>query len=164
MTLTLPFFGIQIGLFAVATAASAWAAHPFHAQWKEAARAVRAPAAGLPYGAPPGQQAGWHGQPARCPAAHPGESGCQQRAGSPADGTRQRYLYRRGYALGSSPESAAEELWAELGDPALPRPRSWTCWITRTRIRRGSNLEPLESVSLDDLDAAWEDLQQQMQA
>ena len=31
------------------------------------------------------------------------------------------------------------------------------------RIRKGSNLEPLESVNLDDLDAAWENLQQQLQ-
>ena len=71
MTLSLPFIGIQVGLFAVATAASTWAAHPFQAQWKAAARAVRRAAAVLPRGSPPGRQAGWHGQQARCPAARP---------------------------------------------------------------------------------------------
>ena len=30
-------------------------------------------------------------------------------------------------------------------------------------IRKGSNLEPLESVNLDDLDTAWENLQRQLQ-
>jgi hypothetical protein len=39
--LSLPFIGIQLGLFAVATAASAWAAHPYRAEWRQAVRAVR---------------------------------------------------------------------------------------------------------------------------
>jgi hypothetical protein len=77
------------------------------------------------------------------------------------DGARQGYLYRRGYALWSSPESAAGDLWAELGDPALP-PEVLDLLDYPDRIRRGSNVETLESVNLDDLDAAWENLQRQM--
>ena len=82
MTLSLPFIGVQLGLFAVATAASAWAAHPFHAQWKETTRPCGAPS-GTTGEAPAGRQAGWRGQRARCPAAHACKSGGQQCAGSP---------------------------------------------------------------------------------
>ena len=161
MTLTLPFFGIQIGLFAVATAASAWAAHPFHAQWKEAARAVRR--AARDYRTARRRASKLAGVVNRLTAL---QLTLVSQAASSAravlsDGTRQRYLYRRGYALGSSPESAAGDLWAELGDPALP-PEVLDLLDYPDRIRRGSNVEPLESVNLDDLDAAWEDLQRQM--
>ena len=161
-TLSLPFIGIQVGLFAVAAAASAWAAHPFQAQWKAATGAVR--------------------------RANRGYRGARRRAGKIAgivnglaagqltlvsmaasgawailsDGTRQRYLYRRSYALGSSPEPIAEDLWVQPAKPELPR-EVLDLLDYPERIKRGSNLEPLESVNLDDLDAAWEKLQQQMQ-
>jgi len=88
ITLSLPFIGIQVGLFAVATAASAWAAHPFHAQWKEAARAAR--------------------------RANRGYRTARRRAGKLAGivnrlAVRQRSLYRRGHTLGSPRERAAED-------------------------------------------------------
>jgi hypothetical protein len=161
MTLSLPFFGIQVGLFAVATAASAWAAHPFHAQWKQAAGAVRR--AGRDYRAARRRSSKLAGVVNRLAAR---QLTLVSQAASSAravlqDGARQRYLYRRGYALGSSPEPAAGDLWAELGDTALP-PEALDLLDYPDRIRRGSNVEPLESVNLDDLDAAWENLQRQM--
>ena len=39
--LSLPFIGIQLGLFAVAVAASTWVAHPYRAEWRQAGREVR---------------------------------------------------------------------------------------------------------------------------
>ena len=77
MTLSLPFIGIQVGLFAVATAASTWAAHPFQAQWKAAARAVRRASRGYRAARRRAGKLSWHRQQARCPAAHLREQGCQ---------------------------------------------------------------------------------------
>jgi hypothetical protein len=161
MTLSLPFIGIQVGLFGVATAASAWAAHPFQAQWKAAVRAVRRADRG--YRAARrrvGKLAGIvNGLAAR-------QLTLVSKAASGAwavlwDGTRQRYLYRRGYALGSSPQPAAEYLWAQPAKPELPR-AVLDLLEHPEHVRQGSNLESLESVSLDDLDAVWEQLQQQL--
>ena len=162
MTLSLPFIGIQVGLFAVATAASTWAAHPFQAQWKAAARAVRR--AGRGYRAArrrAGKRAGIVNRLAARQLTFVSKAASGARAVL-SDGTRQRYLYRRGYALGSSPEPAAEDLWVPLAKPELPR-EVLDLLEYPDRIRKGSNLEPLESVNLDDLDAAWENLQRQLQ-
>lgn len=161
MTLSLPFIGIQVGLFAVATAASAWAAHPFQAQWKENARVLRR--AVRRYQAKrrrAGQQAGVVNRHAARHLTLVSQAGSGARAVL-WDGTRQRHLYRRGYALASTPEPAAEDLWADVAGPALPT-EVLDLLDYPDRIRRGSNIEPLESVSLDDLDAAWEDLQLQI--
>jgi hypothetical protein len=162
MTLSLPFIGIQVGLFAVATAASAWAAHPFHAQWKAAARDVRHANRG--YRTARRRAGKLAGIVNRLAARH---LTLVSKAASGAwavlsDGMRQRYLYRRAYALGSSPEPVAEDLWVQPAQSELPR-EVLDLLDYPDRIRRGSNVEPLESVNLDDLDAAWEKLQQQMQ-
>ena len=126
MTLSLPFIGIQVGLFGVATAASAWAAHPFQAQWKAAVRAVRRADRG--YRAArrrAGKLAGIvNGLAAR-------QLTLVSKAASGAwavlwDGTRQRYLYRRGYALGSSPQPACRTSLGSACEarvaPSGPRP------------------------------------------
>ena len=162
MTLSLPFIGIQVGLFAVATAASAWAAHPFRAQWKVATRAVRR--AGRGYRAArrrTGKLAGIVNGLAARQLTLVSQAASGARAVL-SDGTRQRHLYRRGYALGPAPEPVAEDLWGQLAEPGLP-PEVLDLLEYPDRIRRGSNLEPLETVNLDDLDAAWEHLQQQLQ-
>jgi hypothetical protein len=162
MSLSLPFIGIQIGLFAVATAASTWAAHPFQAQWKAVARAVRRASRG--YRAARRRAGKLAGVVNKLAARH---LTFVSKAASGAsavlsDGMRQRYLYRRGYALASSPEPAAEDLWIPLTLPELPR-EILDLLEYPDRSRKGSNLEPLESVTLDDLDAAWENLQRQLQ-
>ena len=162
MTLSLPFIGIQVGLFAVATAASTWAAHPFQAQWKAAARTVRHASRGYRAAR---RRAGKLAGIVNKLAARQLTFVSKAASGAWAvlsDGTRQRYLYRRGYALGSSPEPAAEDLWVPPAKPELPR-EALDLMEYPDRIRKGSNLEPLESVNLDDLDAAWENLQQQLQ-
>ena len=161
-TLSLPFIGIQVGLFAVATAASAWAAHPFHAQWKEATRAVRRADRGYRAAR---RRAGKLGGIVNGLAARQLTLVSQAASSARAvlsDGTRQRYLYRRGYALGSLPEPVAEDLWVQPTEPELPR-EVLDLLEYPDHIRMGSNLEPLESVSLDDLDAAWENLLRQTQ-
>ena len=162
MTLSLPFIGIQVGLFAVATAASTWAAHPYQAQWKASARAVRR--AGRGYRAArrrAGKLAGIVNKLAarQLTFVSKAASGAQAVL---SDGTRQRYVYRRGYALGSSLESAAEDFWVPPAKPELPR-EVLDLLEYPDHIRKGSNLEPLESVNLDDLDTAWESLQRQLQ-
>jgi hypothetical protein len=161
LPLSLPFIGIQLGLFAVATAASTWAAHPYQAQWRAAARAVRRARSG--YRAArrrAGRLAGRVNlQAARQLTAISKAASAAQALLS--DGTRQRYLYRRGYALVSAPETATD-LWARLAPPELPR-EVLDLLEYPDRIRTGSNLEPLESVTLNDLDAAWENRQRQAQ-
>ena len=160
-TLSLPFIGIQVGLFAVATAASAWAAHPFQAQWKEATRAVRRADRGYRTAR---RRAGKLAGIVNRLAARQLTLVSQAASGARAvlsDGTRQRYLYRRSYALGASPEPVAEDLWAQQAGPELPL-EVLDLLGYPDHVRRGSNLEPLESVNLDDLDAVWENLQQQM--
>jgi hypothetical protein len=162
ITLSLPFIGIQVGLFAVATAASAWAAHPFQSQWKAATRAVHRANRG--YRAArrrTGKLAGIVNGLAARQLTLISQAASGARAVL-SDGTRQRYLYLRGYALGAAPEPVAKDLWGQLAEPGLP-PEALDLLEYPDRIRRGSNLEPLETVNLDDLDAAWENLQQQMQ-
>lgn len=161
LPLSLPFIGIQLGLFAVATAASTWAAHPFQAQWRAAARASRRARSGYRSAR---RRAGRLAGRVNLQAAR--QLTAISKAASAAqallsDGTRQRYLYRRGYALASAPESAAD-LWVPPAPPELPR-EVLDLLEYPDRIRTGSNLEPLESVTLNDLDAAWENLQRQAQ-
>lgn len=161
MTLSLPFIGIQLGLFTVATAASIWAAHPFQAQWKAAARAVRHTSRGYRAAR---RRAGRRAGVVNKLAARQLTFVSKAASGGWAvlsDGTRQRYLYRRGYALGASPDLAIEDLWVPLAKPGLPG-EVLDLLEYPDRIRKGSNLEPLESVDLDDLDAAWETLQRQL--
>jgi hypothetical protein len=162
MTLSLPFIGIQVGLFAVATAASAWAAHPFHAQWKEHTRMLRR--AVRYYQAKrrrAGRRAGTVNGHAARHLALVSQAASSARAVL-SDGTRQRYLYRRNYALASAPEPAADGLWTDMAGLTLP-PEVLDLLDYPDRIRPGSNIEPLESVNLNDLDAGWESLQQQLQ-
>ena len=162
MTLSLPFIGIQLGLFAVATAASTWAAHPFQAQWKAAARAVRHASRGYRAARRRAGRASWRRQQARCPAAHLREQGRQRRVGSPVGRDTatlpvQARLCPRGFSGAWLPRISGSR-WPSPDCPGevldlLEYP---------DRIRKGSNLEPLESVNLDDLDAAWENLQRQL--
>lgn len=162
MTLSLPFIGIQVGLFAVATAASAWAAHPFHAQWEAAARAVRRAERGYRTAR---RRAGRLAGVVNGLAARQLTLVSQAASGAWAvlsDGTRQRHLYRRAYALESLPEPVTEDLWAQPDQPELPK-EVLDLLEYPDHIRPGGNIEPLESVNLDDLDAAWENLQQQLQ-
>jgi hypothetical protein len=162
MTLSLPFIGIQLGLFAVATAASIWAAHPFQAQWKAAVRAARR--AGRRYRAArrrAGRLAGIVNKLAARQLTFVSKAASSGWAVL-SDGTRQRYLYRRSYVLAASPEPAIEDLWAPPAKAELPG-EVLDLLEHLDRIRKGSNLEPLESVALDDLDAVWENLQRQLQ-
>jgi hypothetical protein len=162
MTLSLPFIGIQLGLFAVATAASIWAAHPFQAQWKAAVRAGRH--AGRRYRVAR-RRAGRLAGTVNKLAARQLTFVSKAASGGWAvlsDGTRQRYLYRRSYALAASPERAIEDLWAPPAKAELPA-EVLDLLEHPDRIRKGSNLEALESVALDDLDEAWENLQRQLQ-
>jgi hypothetical protein len=157
MTLSLPFIGIQLGLFTVATAASIWAAHPFQAQWKAAARAVRHASRGY-------RSAGWPAGIVNKLAARQLTFASKAASGGWAvlsDGTRQRYLYRREYALGPAPEPAVDDLWVSPAKPELPGQVLELLGYPDCS-RKGSNLEPLESVGLDDLDADWENLQRQL--
>ena len=62
----------------------------------------------------------------------------------------------------SAPDPVADDLWVELAEPTC-RPEVLDLLDYPDHIRRGSDLEPLESVSLDDLDADWENLQRQLQ-
>jgi membrane protein implicated in regulation of membrane protease activity len=161
MTLSFPFIGIQVGLFAVATAASAWAAHPFHAQWKKHTRTLRR---AVRYYQAKRRRAGRRAGLVNGYAARHLSLVCQAASSAQAvlsDGTRQRYLYRRGYLLAGSPEPAAAGLWSDVAGPALP-PEVLDLLDYPDRIRPGSNIEPLESVNLDDLDADWEKLQRQL--
>ena len=90
------------------------------------------------------------------------EQGCQRRAGSPvgrdaaALPVQARLCPRVGAGAGCR---------GSLGPAAKPElPREVLDLLDYPdRIRKGSNLEPLESVSLDDLDADWENLQRQLQ-
>jgi hypothetical protein len=167
MTLSLPFIGIQVGLFAVATAASSWAAHPFQAQWRAAARAMRHADRG--YRTARRRAGRLAGKVNKLAARH---LTLVSRAASGtwavlSDGMRQRYLYRRAYALGSSalgssPELTVEDLWVQPARPELPRDVLEMLEYP-DRVRQGGHLEPLASVNLDDLDEAWEKLQQQLQ-
>jgi hypothetical protein len=161
MPLSLPFIGIQLGLFAVATAASTWAAHPFQARWKAAARAVRRASRGYRMAR---RRAGkLAGRVNKLAAQHLAFVSKAASGGWAvlSDGTRQRYHYRRGYALAASPEPAVDDLWVPSARPELPEV-VLDLLEYPDRIKTGSNLEPLESVDLDDLDAVWENLQHQL--
>jgi hypothetical protein len=162
MPLSLPFIGIQLGLFAVATAASTWAAHPFQAQWKAAARAVRRARRGYRSARRrAGRMAGRVNKRASRQLTAISKAASAARA-LLSDGARQRYLYRRGYALASAPEHS-QDLWASPNPAELPQ-EVLDLLEYPDRSKQGSNLEPLETVTLDDLDSTWEELQRQAQA
>jgi hypothetical protein len=155
--LTLPFIGIQLGLFLVATAASAWVAHPYRAEWRQADREAKdGGRAYLAVRESAGRQ-----------AVAVNELACEHRrlvaqtlAGAEAvlsDGYRQEHVYLRSLQHGQ-PEPVAEELYTgPLHEVTLPD--------VVQELRRypdvspGSNLAPLAFVTLDDLDVKWGELQ-----
>jgi hypothetical protein len=156
--LTLPFIGVQLGLFLVATAASVWVAHPYRAEWRQADREAKdAGRVYLTVRDSAGRQ-----------AAAVNELVCEHRrlaaqalAGAEAvlsDGYRQEHVYLRGLQHGQ-PEPVTEELYAgSLHQVELPDV------VRELRqypdVAAGSNLAPLELVSLEDLDAKWRELQE----
>jgi hypothetical protein len=161
--LSLPFIGIQLGLFAVAAAASAWAAHPFRSEWRRAARAVRR--AGRSYRSARRSAARLAGSVNKLVRRHR----ClvaQAAAGVAAvlsDATRQGYLYRWGHQHGL-PEPVTEKLHVgPVTQPELPGPVRELLLDYPDEIAPGSNLAPLQPVTLDDLDTARSKLLQQEQ-
>jgi hypothetical protein len=159
--LSLPFIGIQLGLFAVAAAASAWAAHPFRAEWRRAARVVRR--AGRSYRSARRSAGRLAGRVNRLVRRHRRlvAQGAAGVAAVLSDALRQGYLYRRGHQHGL-PEPVTEELHAgPVTQPELPGPVRELLLDYPDKIPTGSNLAPLEPVTLDDLDQARSTLLQQ---
>jgi hypothetical protein len=156
------FFGIQLGFFAVALAASTWAAHPYRAQWRQAARELRREVRRyLKARRSAGRQAGQvnelaarHGSLVAC--------GADGVAAASSDGARQGHLYLRGHQHGL-PEPVTDQLYADsIPQPELAGPvRELQEY---PNVPPGGILAPLESVTLDDLDGAWEKLLQRMHA
>ena len=161
--LSLPFIGIQLGLFGVAAAASAWAAHPFRAEWRQAARAARR--AGRSYRSARRSAARLAGRVNRLVRRHR-RLVAEAAAGVAAvlsDAIRQGHLYRWGHQHGL-PEPVPEELHAgPVTQPELPGPVRELLLDYPDKIAPGSNLAPLQPVTLDDLDAAQANLLQQEQ-
>jgi hypothetical protein len=157
--LTLPFIAIQLGLFLVAVAASAWVAHPYRAEWRQADREVQD--AGRVYLAvrdSAGRQAADVNELAR----EHRRLAAQVLDGAEAvlsDGYRQEHVYLRALQHGQ-PEPVAEELYTgSLHEVELPGV------VQELRqypgVAPGSHLEQLEPVDLNDLDEKWRELQEQ---
>ena len=157
--LMLPFIGIQLGLFLVAVAASAWTAHPYRAEWRQAVREAReavhdflaARSSAARQAAAVNKLAVTH-----CSLAAQAQDG----AGAAfSDAHRQEHVYLRGLQHGQ-PEPVTEELYSgSLHQVQLPGPvRDLQRYPD---VTPGSNLAPLERVTLDDLDKDWLDLQEQ---
>jgi hypothetical protein len=159
--LTLPFIGIQLGLFLVAVAASAWVAHPYRAEWRQADR--EAQDAGRVYLAVRHSAAREAANVNKLVREHHSLV-AQALDGAEAvlsDGYRQEHIYLRGLQHGQ-PEPITEELYTgPLHQVDLPgvvhELREYP------RVAPGSHLEPLKPVNLDDLDKKWRDLQDQWQ-
>ena len=156
------FFGIQLAFFVVAVSASTSAAHPYRAEWRNAARDLR-------------RSVSRYLRVRRALALLAGQindlvvrhrslvaRGADGVAAVTSDGVRQGHLYLRNHQHGL-PESVTEVLYA---DP-IPEPR---CagpvqeMLGYPEVLPGSNLIPLEPVSVDELDAAWQELLLQMRA
>jgi hypothetical protein len=161
--LSLPFIGIQLGLFGVAAAASAWAAHPFRAEWRRTAGAVRR--AGRSYRSARRSAGRLAGSVNRLVRRHR-RLVAEAAAGVAAvlsDAVRQGHLYRRGHQHGL-PEPVTEELHTDpITQPELPGPVRELLLDYPDSITPGSNLAPLQPVSVDDLDAARTKLLEQQQ-
>ena len=156
------FFGIQLAFFAVAVAASTSAAHPYRAEWRHAARDLR-------------RSVSRYLRVRRALALLAGRindlvvrhrslvaRGADGVAAVTSDGARQGHLYLRGHQHGL-PEPVTEALYPDpIPDPGLAEPVQNL--LRYPQVLPGSNLVPLELVSVDDLDAAWQELVQQMRA
>jgi hypothetical protein len=156
--LTLPFVAIQLGLFLVATAASAWVAHPYRAEWRQADREVQD--AGRVYLAIR-DSAGRHAADVNELVREHRRLTAQALDGTEAvlsDGYRQEHVYLRALQHGQ-PEPVADELYTgSLHQVELPGV------VQELRqypgVAPGSHLEQLEPVDLDYLDKKWQELQE----
>lgn len=157
-----PFIGIQLGFFAVAVAASTWAAHPYRGEWRQVTHELRTTvrrylAARRSIGRLAGRVNGLVSQ----------QGGLVARAidgvaAAGSDGTRQGHLYLRGHQHGL-PESVTEELYPDpMPQPEMPGPVHEL--LRYPDIRLGTNLAPLAEAALGDLDGAWVKLLEQVQA
>src|SRR5271166_6316110 len=159
--LTVPFIGIQLGLFLVAVAASAWVAHPYRAEWRQADRDTRDTV--RDYLAARGsacRQAGTVNALARDHRTLTAQA-LDGTGAVLSDGNRQEHVYLRGLQHGQ-PEPVTDELYTgPLHQLELPGPVQE---LQRyPDVTPDSNLAPLEPVALDDLDAKWLELQDQWQ-
>ena len=159
--LTLPFIGIQLGLFLVAVAASAWIAHPYRAEWRQAVREARESV--HDFLAARGSAARQAAAVNKLAVTHRSLAAQAQDGAEAAfsDVYRQEHVYLRGLQHGQ-PEPTTEELYSgSLHQAELPGPvRDLQRYPD---VAPGGNLAPLEWVSLDDLDKEWLGLQEQWQ-
>jgi hypothetical protein len=160
--LSLPFIGIQLGLFAVAVAASAWAAYPYRAEWRQAAHAVRR--AIRRYHAKRRSVGRLAGVVNALVRKHRSlvARGTDGAEAVLSDGIRQGHLYRRGHQHGL-PGSAAEKLY-----PGPVCQRELPGAVTELlhdypNVKPDSSLAPPERATLDELDTIWAGLQEHMQ-
>lgn len=157
--LTLPFIGIQLGLFGVAVAASAWAAHPYRAEWRQAVHAVRRAGRGYRVARQStGRLAGIVNALVRRQRSLVAQAADSVEAAL-SDGNRQAHIYRRSHQHGL-PEPTAEKLY-----PAPVTRHELPATVTELlrdypKVNPDSHLALLESAALDDLDEAWARLQQ----
>ncbi len=157
-----PFIGIQLGFFAVAVSASTWAAHPYRGEWRQVSHELRTTVRRyLAARRSAGRLAG------RVNELVSQQSGLVARAidgvaAARSDGARQGHLYLRGHQHGL-PEWVTDELYPDpMPQPEMPGPVQE---LQRyPDVRPGSNLAPLAQAALDDLDEAWVQVLQQMQA
>jgi hypothetical protein len=157
--LTLPFIGIQLGLFAVAVAASAWAAHPYRARWRQAARAVRRAARGYRTARRSAGRLAGIVNALACRHSSLVAQAVDSAEAVLSDGIRQGHLYRRGHQHGL-PEPASEQLYTgPVSEGGLPGPVA-ELLEDYPAVGPESHLTALESVTLDDLDSTWMALQQ----
>jgi hypothetical protein len=153
------FVGLQVGLFAVAVAASIWTAHPYGPAWRQMERQERR--ADRRY-TPARRRAGERAAVLNALVARWVYVVAAARAGVEAvasDARRQGHLFLRELQHGQ-PEPTEEELYAgELPEPAWPK--SVQELRGDSEAAEGSSLAVPESVNLDDLDDEWEQLRQQ---
>jgi len=150
------FFSIQLAFFVVAVAASTWTAHPYRAEWRQAARGLR-------------RTIRRYLKTRRSVARLAGRVNglvIQHRtlvaraadgvAAAYSDGTRQGHLYLRGHQHGL-PEPVTGELCpGPIPQPELGRPVQELQGYPN--VSPSGNLAPLELATVDDLDEAWERL------
>jgi hypothetical protein len=154
-----PFIGIQLGFFAVAVAASAWAAHPYRATWRQASRELRR--AVRRYLTARRSAARMAGRANKLVSRHRSlvARAAAGVAAASSDGTRQGRLYLRGHQHGL-PGPVTEGLPGQVPEIEMPGP------VRELQGSPGvapdSNLAPLAPVALDDLDRAWAALMQHM--
>ena len=156
------FFGIQFAFFAVAVAASTFAAHPYRAEWRQTARGLRRSVSR--YRRIRRRLARLAGQINDLVAQHRSvvARGADGVAAVTSDGARQGHMYLRGHQHGL-PEPVTEELCGgPMLEPNLAAPVLEL--LGYPEVLPGSNLVPLEPVSVDDLDAAWQALLHEMRA